>query len=388
MSPSLFALYGVEFLDEFIYGLQGAILPKLRDDLTLTYTQIGLLSTIPGLVGIAMEPLIGLIGDTRHRRALVLGGILATALGLFLTGIGQMFVIILAAFCILYVASGAYVNLPQATLIDLNPSRSEHTMARWTLLGSLGVAISPLIATAFFFLGRDWREMYLALAFAALVYAALLVRVRFDAHAGADEGSIAPRELLRNLWSGLRNRELLRWVVITELADLMLDKFLEVTGLYFHDVVGVDIAEASGAVAVFTLSWLIGNALLVPALEKVRGTRILRVSAIAALAFYVAFLLTPDVWAKLALVAAISFSTSGWFAILRANTYAVLPGQSGLIVAVTSLGNISAVFVPYILGSLADAFGLQWAMWLLALGPIALIVGLPRNVETLERSNV
>lgn len=387
MFPHLFTLYGVEFLDEFIYGLHGAILPKLRDDLALTYAQIGLLTTIPGLIGIAIEPLSGLIGDTRHRRALVLCGILATVLGLFLTSIGTVFAIILVAFSILYVASGVYVNLAQATLIDLNPARAEHTMARWTLLGSVGVAVSPLLVTALFFIGRDWREMYFALALAALVYASFLGRARFDAHAGANDDSLAPRELLRNLWSGLRNRELLQWVVVTELADLMLDKFLEVTGLYFHDVVGVDVAEASGAVAVFTLASLIGGALLVPVLERVRGLRIIRITAFVALGLYIVFLVVPNAWVKLACVALISLSTSSWFPILRGNTFNSLPGQSGLVVAVTSLGNISSVFVPYILGSLADAFGLQWAMWLLALGPIALIVGLkdPPPIEKNQR---
>ena len=108
MHPDLFALYAIELLDEFIYGMQGAILPKLRDDLVLTYTQIGLLSTIPGLIGLALDPVIGLIGDTRHRRALVLGGIFATVLGLFLTGIGTTFALILIAFCILYIASGGF----------------------------------------------------------------------------------------------------------------------------------------------------------------------------------------------------------------------------------------------------------------------------------------
>jgi hypothetical protein len=34
-----------------------------------------------------------------------------------------------------------------------------------------------------------------------------------------------------------------------------------------------------------------------------------------------------------------------------------------------------------LIGRLADMFGLQWAMWLLALGPLALIIGLPKNGE-------
>jgi FSR family fosmidomycin resistance protein-like MFS transporter len=339
-----------------------------------------LLLTIPGLVGIVGAPIIGLLGDTHYRRALVVGGIVATAIGLLLVGAGQTFWIILLAFCVLYVASDAYVNLPQATLIDRDPARAEQTMARWTLLGAIGVTAAPLIVTALFYLGYGWRGLYLSLAGVAGIYAAPLLRQRFDAHAGAEKRA-SPREMACNLLAALRNRDLIRWVIITELADLMLDKLLEVTGLYFHDVVGVDLGAASGAVAIFTLAGLVGNALLVPALEQVDGLRVLRVSASVVLAAYVALMLTPMVWLKYALIAVISFATTGWFAILRGRAYAVLPGQSGMVVAVTSLGNISGVFVPLIVGRVADVFGLQWAMWLLVLGPIALIVGLPRIRE-------
>lgn len=371
------ALYGTELLDEFIYGLQGAVLPHLKSDLALTYTQVGLLFTVPGLISIVGEPIIGLLGDTRYRRALVIGGIVATALGLLLTGIGQTFAVILLAFCILYIASGAYVSLAQATLIDRDPMRAEQTMARWTLLGQIGVTIAPLIVTALFALGYGWRGLYLALAGVAGVYTALLLRQRFDAHAGAEKRA-SLREMARHLLAALRTRELLRWILLTELADFMLDKLLEVTGLYFHDVVGVSLAVASGAVAVFTIAGLIGNTLLVPALERVSG---LRVSAVIVLATYIAFLLAPSVWLKFALIGILSFCTTGWYAILRGRTYAVLPGQSGLIVSVTALGNISGVFVPLILGRIADTFGLQWAMWVLALGPLALMVGLPGDKE-------
>jgi FSR family fosmidomycin resistance protein-like MFS transporter len=57
----------------------------------------------------------------------------------------------------------------------------------------------------------------------------------------------------------------------------------------------------------------------------------------------------------------------------------VLPGQSGVIVSVTSLGNVSIIIIPLLIGRIADVFGLSWAMWVLALGPIALILGLPKE---------
>jgi len=368
-------LYGVELLDELIYGLYGATLPYLKTDFALTYTQVGLLFTLPGLIGVMADPFIGLLGDTRHRRALVIGGIVATTIGLLLAGLAQVYGVLLLAFGVLYVASGAYVNLSQATLIDLNPNRAEHTMARWTLLGSIGVAVSPLIVIAAFAIGYTWRSIYLACSLIAAVFVVLLFKQKFESQDGARDESVSLRKLGRSLIAALRNRQMLKWIILTELADFMLDKLLEVTGLYFHDVAGASLAGASAAVAVFTIAGLIGNGLIVPVLEKVRGVRLLRVTAIIVSIAYTAMLLTPIVWIKYVLIGVISFCTAGWFAILRAKCFEVLPGQSGVVIAVTSLANLSSLFVPIVLGSIADAIGLPMAMWLLAIGPVALIIG-------------
>lgn len=369
-------LYGVELLDELNYGLYGATLPQLRDDFALTYTQIGLLSTLPSLIAVLIEPALGLLGDTRHRRTLVLVGIVATSIGLWLVAAAQVYGVLLLAFGVLYVASGAYVNLSQATLIDRAPARAEQTMARWTLLGSIGVTAGPLLMTALFAFGLAWRGAYAAVAIIAAVFAIALFWQRFDSHHGAQAEPQSARALGRSLLAAFGHRTLLKWVVLTELADFMLDKLLEVTGLYFHDVVGVSAAGASAAVAVSTIAGLIGSALLVPVLERLTGVRVLRVSAVVVLLAYAAFLIVPAIWLKYVLIGAISFATAGWYAILRAKTYEVLPGQSGLVMAVTSLANISSLFMPALLGGLADALGLQSAMWLLAIGPVALIIGL------------
>ncbi len=373
----LLALYGVELLDELIYGLHSAVVPYFKTDLALTYTQVGLLFTAPALVGVVCEPLVGLLGDTRHRKLLVMGGIVATVLGLFMIALSQMFGLLLLAFCVMGTASGAYVNLAQATLIDLNPDRAEQTMARWVLLGAIGVAVAPLVATAAFYFGYGWRGLYWALAGMAGVYAVALARISFNNHAGASEVSVP----VGKLWRALTNPTLLRWLLLTEMADFMLDKLLEVTGLYFHDVAGVSLAAASAAAALFTVAGLTGDALLVPLLERVSGLRVLRVSAVVVLAAYASFLLVPVVWVKYALIAVVSFSTAGWYSTLRAKSYQALPGQSGVAVAAGAIANIFSLFVPLAVGRLADAFGLQWAMWLLALGPVALMIGLPRRDE-------
>lgn len=376
---TVFVLYAIELLDELIYGLYGATLPLLKNDLALNYLQVGLLSTVPGLVSIALEPFIGILGDTRFRRALVRGGILATTFALALVAFGQTYAIIMIAFCILYVASGAYVNLAQATLMDLNPSRTEQTMARWTLLGEIGVMLAPIFVTIAIGIGYGWREMYLAFAGAAGVYVALVWRIAFNSHDGAEEQEIAPRQLVRDFFNAFRSSGLIRFVLLTELADLMLDKLYDMTGLYFHDVVGVDFGQAAFASAIFSIVGLAGSILLIPLLERVNGVRILRLSSFVVIALYVAFLLTPFVWAKYILIAAVGFSTAAWFPVLRGRTFSALPGQSGMVVAVTAVANLSILITPTVMGVIADAFGLQTAMWLLLIGPIALLIGLPRK---------
>jgi FSR family fosmidomycin resistance protein-like MFS transporter len=368
-------LYGVELLDEFIYGLFGAALPTIKTELALTYTQVGLLFTLPGLIAVVGEPLIGLLGDTRHRRALVLGGIMATAIGLTLIAGAQQYLPLLLAQCLMFVASGAYVNLSQATLIDRDTQRAENTMARWVLMGAIGVTVSPLLITVVLSLEGSWRAVFLSTAIAAGVFALLLFKQRFDGHAGAEDEVGSLKQLGRSLLTALRSRTLIKWVILTELADFMLDKLLEVTGLYFHDVAGVSLPAASAAVTVITIAGLVGSFVLVPLLDKINGLRVLRVTAFIVLIAYVALLAIPIVWLKYVLIAVIGLSTASWFVVLRAKCYEALPGQSGVVVAVTSLANISSLFVPLLLGGLADSFGLQTAMWLLIIGPVALIWG-------------
>jgi len=94
---------------------------------------------VPGIVGSLVEPFLGILDDAWKRRALVLGGGVVFSLALLLTGLSQGFPLLLLSFILFYPASGAFVSLSQATLVDIDPVRHEHNMARWTFAGSVGV---------------------------------------------------------------------------------------------------------------------------------------------------------------------------------------------------------------------------------------------------------
>ncbi len=169
LTTLVFTFLLIEFLDELVYGAHETAWPLIRSDLGLTYTQIGLVLSIPSLVGNTIEPILGILGDTGKRRALILGGGIFFTLSLLWISRAPSFLILLLASCLLNPSSGAFVSLSQATLMDAQPDRHEQNMARWTLAGSVGVAVGPLALSAAAGLGFGWRGLFAALAGVSLL---------------------------------------------------------------------------------------------------------------------------------------------------------------------------------------------------------------------------
>ncbi|MBZ0316609.1 MAG: MFS transporter, partial [Anaerolineae bacterium] len=134
----------IELLDEFVFGAREAALPLIRDELDLSYQQIGLLLTVPIVIASVIEPLMFMLADVWKRKWLVLGGALLYGTELLVLAVTHDFMILLVSMIILFPASGALVGLAQAALIDSDPKRQEQQMARWTLAGSVGVVGGPL----------------------------------------------------------------------------------------------------------------------------------------------------------------------------------------------------------------------------------------------------
>ncbi|NUM49186.1 MAG: MFS transporter, partial [Anaerolineales bacterium] len=180
LTPFIFTLLLIEFLDEFVFGAREAAWPLVRDDLNLTYTQIGMLLSLPGVIASFIEPVIGILGDVWKRRVLVLGGGVFFAGSLLLTAISRDFGVLLLSFIIFYPSSGAFVSLSQAALMDEDPTRHEQNMARWTFAGSLGVVAGPLALGAAMIMGYGWRALYAVFGILSLLAVAYAARFRFS----------------------------------------------------------------------------------------------------------------------------------------------------------------------------------------------------------------
>lgn len=372
----------IELFDELHYGIESAALPWLRSDLALTYAQIGLLLGLPKAISTVIELVIMLLGDTRLRKVLVVGGGLAIVLTVLLTANAHSFAAILVAFIIGFPASGAFVTLGQATLMDLNPGREPHMMARWTVFGSLGNLVGPLLMAGGFALGWGWRWAYFGLAIIALGLTLTLLPRRFPLHHKQDDDEEWAdfKRLIPNLFQTMRNRRLLRWLTLLEFSDLMLDVFAGYVALYFADVVGLGASQVSVLLSVLMGASLLTDLALIPLLEKIPGRTLVRYSAVVTGIVYIIWLAAPWVWVKVALAVVLRCSTIGWYSVLQGEAYATIPGRSGTVMAINSLAGLLGGALVWLIGWSAERAGLPAAMWLLLLGPVSLALFTPKHI--------
>ena len=372
----------IEYLDELVFGVGEVALPLIRDDLTLSYTQIGLLLSLPGIIAALIEPFIGILGDVWRRRVLIItGGILFT-LSLFMTSASTSFVFLLTSAILFFPSSGAFVSLSQASLMDSAPSRHEQNMARWTFAGSLGVLSGPLLLGLFVYFGLGWRGTYAALA--SLSTLCLFAALRYLPRDHIASPSLPSLRLLfegfRAAFGSLQRGEVWRWLLLLEFADLMGDVLFSYLALYFVDVAQATEAQAGAAVTVWLAIGMVSDLLFIPFIDRQKDSlRYIRFTAFSEILAFAAFLLAPGFLPKFFVVILVNLLNTGWYPILQGRLYSSLPGQSASLMAIGSVTAPLAKFFPFLIGLLADRFGLQTAMWILILGPMALLLGLPRH---------
>ncbi|HEX2994413.1 MAG TPA: MFS transporter, partial [Anaerolineales bacterium] len=309
----------IEFLDELVFGIGETAWPLLRDDLHLSYTQIGLLLSLPGIIAAFIEPFIGILGDVWRRSALIIGGGILFTVSLFMTSVSYSFLFLLASFILFFPSSGAFVSLSQANLMDADTSRHEQNMARWTFAGSLGVLTGPLLLGLFVYLGLGWRGTYALLA--SLSTLCLLVALRY---LPPDRVSVPSLPSLRVVFDGfrlafsaLKRADVWRWLILLEFADLMLDVLFSYLAIYFVDVARVTETQAGIAVTVWLAMGLITDFLFIPLIDRQKDSlRYLRLTALFELFAFTVFLLIPGFIPKLVFVIAVNLFNTGWYPIL------------------------------------------------------------------------
>jgi len=390
----LLAALAVEFVDELFDGTKSGALPLIRHDLSLNYLEVGLLSAVPLVAGSLLELPVGVIGGTgsRRRRFILAGGLIFIA-SVVAAGLAPVFAVLLIALTIFFPASGAFVSLSQSALMDSATDRQAQRMARWTLAGSAGAVAGPLLVAAVLAAGANWRLAFMACAACSVMaWLAVAATGRTDREDGSgaarpgpdtapartDDGAPADDD---SAWPGwrlaigiVRRSGALRWLLLLEVSDLLLDVFTAFLALYLVEAAHAGPFGAALGVGVRLGAGLIGDIVLIQLLERFDSRRVLRASVWLTLGLLPAFLLIPGPAAKLMALAALTLATAPWYPVLEAELFGSLPGRSGLAVSLSSAAGLVGGLGPLAVGLLAQQFGLSWAMAALCVAPVIMLM--------------
>jgi predicted MFS family arabinose efflux permease len=378
------ALLSIGLLDEVISGFPVVGLPLLRDQLGLSYEQIGVLFSVSALSGMVLDPIISLLSDHGSKRWWVMGGLLGLAVAFALIGSVHNFGLLLVAFALCDPADGAAVGLSQATLIDAAPQESTRTMTRWTLLSSVGDFLSPLVVAAIAALHMGWSALCW-LATALWLGAALVLWLLRFPHPrdGADNAGNAEHAARINVWASmrkaLRDPVLLRWAALSIIPTMVDEVFLGFVALYLHDVLQASQETIAVIVAIQMAGALLGLFVLDRFLKRstIAPHRLLFWLAVLVLVAMIAFLSTRSIWFAALMLFVISFGAAGWYPIAQAQAYTRLPGRSGTVRAIVGLGAPFEVALPGVVGLIAGRFGVLAGVGLLGLAPVLIILLVP-----------
>jgi FSR family fosmidomycin resistance protein-like MFS transporter len=394
------AALAVEFADELVDGAKSAAMPLIRHDLALSYVQIGLLAAVPLILGSLLELPMGVLSGSgrRRNRTILAGGVIfiAAVLGV---GLAPTFWVLLAALVVFFPASGAFVSLSQAELMDAEPGRRAQYMARWTFAGAVGGVAGPLLVAAVLADGGTWRLSFILIS--ALSGLALLgmAAARGRTAPAISAARVAPPDPVgagpepsarpadddpggddEASWPGwsaaagiIRRSGVLRVLLLLQVSDLMLDVLTTFLALYLVEAVHASPSVAALGVAVRLGTGVAGYGGLVRVLERLDSQRVLRLSVGLTAVLFPAFLLVPGLWPKLVVLAALTLATSPWYPVLQAEMYGCLPGHSGLAVSLSSAAGLAGGLGPLVVGLLAEHLGLSWAMAALCAAPLAML---------------
>jgi MFS family permease len=387
-------LLGTALLDELTFGFLVVGLPLARDSFHMTYQQVGLLFTVGAVAALVIEPAINLASDHVSKRVPILSGMFCLVVAFTLAGLTRDYGLLLLAVALANPAIGAAVGLAQAALVEQLPGSATRTLARWTLLSSVGDLLAPLVVAATATVDGGWTALSLIGASLWLLAGSITLPLPFPRPIPTpttDERDDEPAqstwaELRQAIGTALRDRLLLRWLGILFMATMVDEIFLGFTGLLLHDRLHATIGVTSLILALGMIGGMAGlvifERVLARHVDHQRiGIQLLPWLALLTLAGIITLLLAQTLWLAAIALVAIGLGATGWYPVAKAAVYGRLPGRAGLALAIVGLLMPLELILPAIVGLLAGQFGLVAALGFLGLAPIGVLLLSPHTAK-------
>jgi len=352
------AVSAAHFMSHYYIILLAPLMPFVRDEYQVTYTEIGLAFAVFNIVTGVFQTPAGFLVDRLGARALLILGLAIGATSFVTAGLVDSFWVMIAMFGIAGMGNTVYHPADYTLLSQHVPAdRIGQAFSLHTFAGMLGSAVAPA-SLLMMQSSWGWRGAFVGAAVFGFAVALLLLLVRDGTTPTANAGTRPPSDSSDTGW-----RLLLSAPILLNLAFFILLAMMS-GGLYNYSVValgalyGTPVTTANVA--------LTGNLLLSAAGVLVGGllvTRTKRHSLVAtlgltAMALSVVLVAVVDL-DSLALIAAMSLAGLFSGVIMPSRDMIVRevtpPGSFGKVFGFVTTGfNIGGIVSPLIFGAVMD----------------------------------
>ena len=352
------AVSAAHFMSHYYIILLAPLMPFVRDEYQVTYTQIGLAFAVFNIVTAVFQTPAGFLVDRLGARALLILGLAIGATSFIMAGLVNSFWVMIAMFAVAGIGNTVYHPADYALLSQHVPSdRIGQAFSFHTFAGMLGSAVAPA-SLLMMQNSWGWRGAFIGAGILGFAVAFFLLLVRDGSAAAAKVSTRAPSDSSDTGW-----RLLLSAPILLNLAFFILLAMTS-SGLYNYSVValgalyGTPVTTANAA--------LTGNLLLSAAGVLIGGllvTRTMRHGLVAtlgltAMALSVVLVALVDL-GSLALIAAMSLAGLFSGVIMPSRDMIVRdvtpPGSFGKVFGFVTTGfNIGGIVSPLIFGAVMD----------------------------------
>ncbi|SEK95544.1 MFS transporter [Parapedobacter koreensis] len=375
--PVLFAVSFSHLLNDTIQSLIPAIYPIVKDSFHLSFSQIGLITLVFQLSSSLLQPLVGVITDSKpYPYALPVG------MGFSLTGLVMMAVApsyhwILVS--VAFVGAGSSVFHPEASRMAYVASGGRRGFAQslFQLGGNAGSAIGPLLAAML--IAPFGRFNVIWFSFAALTAIIILYRVG----KWYKPKSIRNYILRKNKVVAAVQQSLPRKTVVVSIVVLLVlifSKYFYFASLtsyytfYLMDKFGVSVQQSQLYLFIFLFAVAAGTMIGGPVGDRIGRKYVIWLSILGASPFTLALPYANLFWTVI-LSFIIGVIIASAFSAILVYAQELLPGNVGLVSGLFfgfafGMGGIGSA----VLGKLADSHGIDFVYHMCSFLPLIGIV--------------
>ena len=142
--PVLMSLCAVHCFNDLLQSVVSAVYPMLKDDLSLTFSQIGLITLVYQIAASVFQPVVGYLFDRRPYVGSLPMGMIFTTAGIILFAFSMSITAVLVA--VFLVGMGSSTLHPEASRITSLASHGRRGLAQsiFQVGGNLGTSVGPL----------------------------------------------------------------------------------------------------------------------------------------------------------------------------------------------------------------------------------------------------